>query len=165
MAKNLILIRHAATQSSQREQKDFDRPLTRQGIQDASKVGRFIYEKDFSADSLISSPAHRAIHTAQLIAEQIKFDVSLIMQEQELYEASVRSILALINSLPDDNHQVIIVGHNPAITYMAEYLCKRDLGSLAPGALAWLLFDQDTWKEVSENSGTLHKLSSPNQEL
>ncbi len=162
MKKILILVRHAYARENDKGQKDFDRSLTEQGFGDASVVGRFLYNKNVSADRIISSPAIRAMETAELIAEQMKYDTNRIQFEPEIYNGSVRSLLSLINSLNNTWKKVVIVGHNPAVTYLAEYLTKFNIGNMEPCGYASIIVPGD-WESVSEGTCSLDYYQYPAQ--
>ena len=155
MVKHLILVRHAEAATASPDQKDYDRPLTAQGYQDAARVGRYGHVQHWSLDVIISSTALRAQTTAELIAEQLHFDLSRITFREELYQASVRSMLQEINQQPDHCQQLMLVGHNPAVSYLVEYLTGRDTLSIAPAGVVGLTFDVEQWTMVSKQTATL----------
>jgi phosphohistidine phosphatase len=161
MAKNLFLVRHAKSDWSVSGQKDFERQLNGRGLNDAPKIGRKLYEMGVKPDLIISSPAVRARLTAELIAEQLKYDTDKIVFDEEIYEASVRSLLKVINSIDDKNQTVIIVGHNPTFTYIAESLTKREIGNIPTCGAVQIEFNLNSWKEVSEGTGNLKSFSYP----
>lgn len=155
MSKTLYLVRHAKTQQESVDGRDFSRELADRGFRDASLVGSFLQDKGCSIDMMISSPAARALATAELLADQLEFDRDRIHTNEELYMASVRTFLQVINQLKDDWDSVMITSHNPAVTYLAEYLCNEDLGNMPTSAIAEIGFETEHWAEVSQNSGNL----------
>jgi phosphohistidine phosphatase len=161
MTKNLFLVRHAKSDWSVSGQKDFERQLNGRGLNDAPKMGRKLYEMGMKPDLIISSPAVRARLTAELIAEQLKYDTDKIVFNEEIYEASVRSLLKVINSIDDKNQTVIIVGHNPTFTYIAESLTKREIGNIPTCGAVQIEFNLNSWKEVSEGTGTMKSYNYP----
>ena len=165
MVKNLFLVRHAKSDWSIPGQKDFDRELNARGSNDAPRMGRKLYELDVRPDLIISSPAARAKYTAEFIAEQLRYDTEKIILNDEVYEASVRSLLAVINDIPDDYHRVIIVGHNPTFTYIAENLTKKNIDNIPTCGVVNIEFQIDSWKEVSGDMGTLKWFIYPKKVL
>lgn len=155
MVKHLILVRHAEAATAPPDQKDKDRPLTAQGYQDAARVGRYGREQHWSLDAILSSTALRAQTTAELIAEQLRFDLSGIAFREELYQASVRTMLQEINQQPDHCQQLMLVGHNPTISYLVEYLTGQGTLSMAPAGVVALTFDIEQWAMVSKQTATL----------
>jgi phosphohistidine phosphatase len=163
MKRFLILVRHAKSRESEPGQKDIDRELTESGYQQASRLGRYLYLKELIPDKLMTSHARRATDTAQLIAEQLKLDPSQIETNEELYEASVRTLLSQIHGLDPLTKSVIIIGHNPAITHLCEHLSKDEIGHLPSGSMAFLSFVNINWDELDKGTGFLEEIKFPNQ--
>ena len=155
MVKHLILVRHAEAATAVPGQKDHERPLTTQGYQDAARVGRYGHEQHWSLDIILSSDALRTRTTAKLIAEQLRFDLSRIVFREELYQASVRSMLQEINQQPDHCQQLMLVGHNPTISYLVEYLTRQETLNMAPAGVVGLTFNFGQWATVSKQTATL----------
>jgi phosphohistidine phosphatase len=153
--KNLFLVRHAKSDWSISGQKDFDRELNGRGRSDAPKMGRKLYEMEAKPDIIISSPAARAKFTAELISEQLKFDTNKIIFNEDIYEASVRTLLGVINGIEDKYNSVMLFGHNPGLTYLAEALTKKEIGNIPTCGIVHIEFSVDSWKEVSGGTGDL----------
>lgn len=163
MKKSLILIRHADSRNQEQGQKDLDRVLSDVGIQEASRVGRFLYLQGKIPQLIYTSHAARAFETAKLIAEQLKLDDSEINIDEDLYEASVRSLLSRINKIEEGINSIIIIGHNPAITHLCEHLSNEVIGFLPPGSMVHLVFDKMKWEEISKGTGHLKEIKLPDQ--
>ena len=161
MTKQLLLIRHAQASESAHGQKDFDRTLTSKGIIDASQLGMHLMKKSLHPDAIFSSSALRARVTATTIAEKINFDVNKIKFDKQLYESSPRSLLNLVNGFKDHWKRVFIVGHNPVITYFAEYLTGNLIDNMSPASMAVIMFDLPSWKEASAGLGDIDVYYNP----
>jgi phosphohistidine phosphatase len=68
--KTLFLIRHAKSSWDDTALPDKDRPLDDRGKRDAPKVGKRLAKRDVKPDLILSSPARRALTTAQIIAKK-----------------------------------------------------------------------------------------------
>lgn len=156
MFRNLILIRHAQAADAS---IDHERPLTAIGERDARYLGRWLKSKYEALDLILHSSALRAKSTAEIIGEELK--ISSLQEEEELYEASVRTMLDQVNALENDHSTVTIVAHNPTITYFADYLTSTDLPSMSPGSAVVLRFETSGWNEISQNTGTFLEFYSP----
>lgn len=66
--KLLFLIRHAKSSWDDPAQPDKDRPLNDRGRCDAPKIGERLAKRDLKPDLILSSPAVRALETAEIIA-------------------------------------------------------------------------------------------------
>ncbi len=153
--KKLLFLRHATAAQNFSDEKDFDRKLDSTGESEAPRVGKLIHDKDIEVDIILSSSAERARQTAMLVAEQLKIESNDIDFRDSIYEASVRSLLGEINQLEDKYHAVLIVGHNPTIPYICEYLSKGDVGAVPPAGAICLNLEIDSWREVSEGTATI----------
>lgn len=163
MTKKLLLIRHAHAAESSTGQKDFDRTLTSKGTINAAQLGFHISKANLRPDAFFSSDAIRAHDTAQTIAGKINFDVNKIKWEHQLYETSTRGIMEIVNEFDELWKTVAIVGHNPVMTYFAEYLSGEMIGNMSPSSLAVLSFDLESWKEVSGKTARLTDFFEPKE--
>ena len=155
MPKTLYLMRHAEAAAKEARQEDKSRELTQSGVKDAVNTGAWLREQNTNWDLIVSSSAIRAEQTALMVAEGMKLDHPRIVLEDVLFDASVRQLLDYVNNIEDAYQSVLIVGHNPAISYLAEYLTKADIGDMAPGAVVIIRFELSSWKLVSENTGVM----------
>ncbi len=155
MGKKLIIVRHAEAETRGVRQEDLNRMLSVKGYNDASKMGRRLKEAGFVPQAIFCSHAERARTTAELIAAQIDFDAADVAVDEELYEASARTLLSFVNGLDDEQEKVMLVGHNPAVTYFAEYLSEKDIGDVVPGGIVEIEFTNDSWGEVTAGNGEL----------
>ena len=161
MPRNLVLVRHAKSSWDHVGMPDFDRPLNRRGLNNAPEMGRRLADSNFSTDIIISSPANRAITTAELIAEEIGYDKKRIRQKAEIYEAGLNALIYIVNSLEDNNNNVMLVGHNPGFTYLCNYLCNAQLDNMPTCSMAHINFDVEIWKSIAEHSGELIEFDFP----
>lgn len=153
--KTVVLLRHAEPEQPYSENKDFDRDLTTKGVSDAILKGQVIKSKIDKIQLFISSSSVRTKNTSQHIAEQIGFKIRNISFLDELYLASPRIILQQINSMTDEYQNLLIVGHNPGISFLSEYLTNENLGHFDTSGAVGIQFDVETWMEISENTGKL----------
>lgn len=155
MVKKLYLLRHA--QASSQSEKDFDRPLTPEGERVVRHLAKFLEDKEIEIDRILSSSAIRAMATANILAENLGVVVKPV---DELYEASARTFLVTINGIEEKYGKVLIVGHNPTITYLAEYLTNEAFQFETAG-LVEMTLSETKWSEVGEKSAEFVAYSSP----
>lgn len=155
------MIRHASAADKERDQKDIDRFLTADGVQEATRTGHYFNKEGVQPDIIITSPANRARGTATLIAEQIKYNTDLIHINEELYEASVRTLLQVVNRLKEEWNEVFIIGHNPSISYLAEYITHAEIGSISPSGFVHVKVNSEKWTSISEATESLQVYRDP----
>ncbi|ABG59600.1 SixA phosphatase family protein [Cytophaga hutchinsonii] len=161
MGKTLILIRHGKSDWSNNGEKDFDRPLNNRGNMDAPRMGGKLHDMGIMPDLIVSSPSLRTTLTAEYICEQIHYPFEKVDFQEDIYEASVRTLLKVVNELDEKNQTVIIVGHNPGFSYLAEYLSGTVVGNIPTCGIVELTFDLDTWSMVSQNTAKLKNFIYP----
>lgn len=161
MPRFLYLLRHAQSAERQHSQTDLSRELTPLGVKQALVVGGYLHRQSIAFDSIMCSVAERARTTATLIADALKADLDKIVVQQELYEASTRTFLQFVTQLPDQQQNIMCVGHNPAISYLAEYLTSAEVGDMVPAGLATIRFNLPSWKDVSQGNGSLESYVTP----
>ncbi|MGN0028857.1 MAG: hypothetical protein ACI35Q_03890 [Marinilabiliaceae bacterium] len=67
---------------------------------------------------------------------------------------------AVEKSCEPDADCVVVVGHNPDVTYKADALSREPLKAAFPTAgVVALLFDVDDWSEVCARAGTILRSS------
>jgi len=151
--KTLYLVRHAKSDWGDLSLKDFDRPLNARGLQNAPKMGMKLKEKGEAPALIVSSPAMRTKQTAALLCEQLSMNTAHIAYIDTIYEASTRELLLLINAFDAKHDSVMLVCHNMAVTYIAEYLTHGDIGDFPTCGVMKINFEFDDWTLVSENTG------------
>lgn len=133
--------------------RDFDRPLSANGHRDATHIGMHLSDQQIIPDVFLCSTALRTRETAEAITNQIKFEDNRVQFQDELYEPSVREMMRIINELPSEANSVVVVSHNPAITYLGEYLSGAAIGNMSPASLVEIEFEIKDWSEIIQGSG------------
>ena len=121
--KTLVLVRHAKTEISSNSGHDFDRKLIQRGQSDALDMALRLKQQQIIPDMIISSTAIRAQQTAHIFALTCDLPIDKIKSKYALYNATPDRIETVIESeVPSNVNTVLIVGHNPGITYYAASL-------------------------------------------
>src|SRR5689334_1838719 len=119
--KTLLLLRHGKASWDDPALEDFDRPLNERGVTDSKLSGKFARRQKVKADLVLSSPATRAKHTAELFIAAADLENSPVFDER-IYEASARRLLQVLSELDDGNESVLLIGHNPGFEDLLEHL-------------------------------------------
>ncbi|WP_460956084.1 SixA phosphatase family protein [Spirosoma litoris] len=163
MSITLYIVRHAKAEDRAIFMADHDRQLTPDGIIAAARMGRYLHRKGVQPDQMISSTAPRAKDTAKVFAEQLGFDLGQIQLDEKLFDGGPKAYLAAINALPPSTKTAMIFGHNPDVSYLAEFLTHENIGSMSKGAVAVVTFETSDWAEVSGRTGSLVFQIGPKQ--
>lgn len=161
MTRELTLIRHAKSSWDDSSLQDIDRPLNKRGIKNAPEMGKRLARKNYRPDIIISSPAVRAITTAEIIASEISFDRKNILREPTIYDAGLNSLVNVVANIDDSYRHAILVGHNPGLTYLCNYLCNAQLDNMPTCSIVQIKFNIDTWRAISKHEGELLSFDYP----
>lgn len=135
MVKNIFIIRHADANTTKNSLiNDIDRTLSVDGIRDATKIGKCLYNENINFDKIITSSASRALHTGVIISRQTGFDVRGISVCEELYLASVEKIIEKIQSCDNNFSTIGIIAHNPGVSELA-FLTEQFINVSTSGIL------------------------------
>lgn len=160
MTKSLYLLRHSYAEKLSGK-IDINRELTQQGLSVISSLGAKLREEKFKVDSIVCSPAVRTTQTAIFLTEQLGISENFIHYDKKIYDASVRELLEVVNSFSEEFKQVLLVGHNPAISFLGEYLTGEMIGHVRPGGLVTIHFKDFNWKEISQDTGDFSSYYHP----
>jgi phosphohistidine phosphatase len=121
---NLYLVRHGdALARGGAVATDADRPLSREGEDEARRAGRLLSLMDPAITLVLTSPALRAVETGRLIAEALPGRPELKTSERLRAGSRIDALLAEV--ITAGQASIVAVGHQP------------DLGTV----LAWLVAD------------------------
>lgn len=138
---------------------DHDRPLNERGLHDARMMAQRFDNKLEPVDLLMSSPANRAITTANVFASVL--GNAPVHEIDELYLATPRMLLAIIDRLPDGVRHAMLFGHNPGVSELVEELTGNGPGDLPTCAIVRIDFDMDSWMEAATGHATLRWCDLP----
>ena len=112
-------------------------------------MGKRLAKRDVKPDLLVSSPALRALKTAQLIAAEVGYKRKDIVVDDRLYASSPDDLLAVIRAFDKKLACVMLVGHNPEFTDLAHRL-SSEIVDMPTSAVAEFSFDTKAWPDVGE---------------
>lgn len=157
--KKLYVIRHGKSDWNQGV-RDFDRPLNSRGMKDAPKMGEYLLNNCDIPDHVLSSSANRAISTARLLLSSQQYDLAQIELREELYHASVQSILKEIATVSSNISSLYLFGHNPGLSDLVSYLSGIPT-ELKTCCVATLELQVENWDELSADTCILRAYISP----
>ena len=160
--KLVILVRHATAVDRDIDSPDFDRTLVKKGKKESAKMAKIFKSYQIKPDIWISSPAPRALETAQIFAKTLNYNNSKILQEDKLYtDNSAVAYMALIHTMRSDQKSVIFFGHDPSISDFAELLLGNfELSFQKAGVLVITLLPEN-WKQIQAGEGFLTAVEFP----
>jgi len=158
----LTLVRHAKTEPGRPGQEDWDRVLEPRGQRDAPEMARRVKQLSPKIDRILSSPAVRAITTATIMTRELGVSAHKVQQDERLYLASPKDMLAVIRELGEKARHLMVVGHNPGITEFADRISReRGIDNMPTCAIYTLQFEIAAWSELQWDSGVDAELDYP----
>jgi phosphohistidine phosphatase len=94
-----------------------------------------------NVDAIISSPAVRAITTAQHFANAFNISTDDIITDLGIYEKNAIYVRKLIANQNDDHNTIALVGHNPMITNLVIDLTNKNINGLEPCSVVQISFN------------------------
>lgn len=151
--KELILVRHAKSSWKDPTLRDHDRLLNKRGKRDAPEMGERLARSGCDPDLMVSSSAVRALDTARSVAGKLGYPCERIAVEARLFHAGVSELLQVIRSVDDSVDSLMLFGHNPGLTDLANHIGPRDIFNMPTCAVLHLRFQADTWATVGDLPG------------
>lgn len=170
--KRLALLRHAKSDWDAGASSDFDRPISDRGRNAAGAMGRYIKRECGEYSRAIVSPARRCRETFETVCGEFDHPPEAVFEDR-IYLASSSALLELVQAQDDDCDDLLVVGHNPGLTYLALELIRADaeaperdrIAEKFPTA-AFVQFDCDIahWADLGTASCDLKRRRYPIEE-
>ncbi|OHB31453.1 MAG: hypothetical protein A2X84_11825 [Desulfuromonadaceae bacterium GWC2_58_13] len=162
--RRLTLIRHAKSSWKDKSLSDFERPLNKRGRQNAAEMGKRLAERHFQPDMMITSPARRALATSWIIAGEVDWPVERLILEPRFYEADVATLTKVIRNLDDRWRHVVLLGHNPAFTDLANELAGTAIENIPTCGILELALEIERWSQTEPKSARVTDFDYPKKD-
>jgi len=151
--KHLILLRHAKSSWKDSSLSDHDRPLNKRGKRTAPIMGKRLLNKSIQPQLIISSTAKRALKTASIVANAIDYPTNRIESTRRLFHAWPDDILQVASECNNSINVLMLVGHNPGTTDLANQLLESHYFYNVPTAgLVTLEININNWKTITQDT-------------
>jgi len=126
--KRLMILRHAKAVPWRPAVEDFPRALSKVGLSHASRIATWLSEHLDLPDEILCSPSVRNRETlAPLLSLRPELE-SRTRFVPQIYGASLRTLLALLDGAFAENDRIMMVGHNPGFESLAFEVLSRSEG-------------------------------------
>jgi phosphohistidine phosphatase len=159
--KALFLVRHAKSSWQYPDLDDFERPLGLRGRKNAPLIGAFLKKSKVAPDLIVSSPANRAAMTARIIAAKIAYPLERIHYSEAIYDAGADGLMHLVKQLAKSIQQAMIVGHNPALTDLANHIGDRSISNIPTCGVYCVDLEVSSWANLGEHCGKVRFFEFP----
>ncbi len=159
--KSLYLVRHAKSSWKNPNLDDFERPLNKRGRKNAPFMGKVLKKLHVAPDLVIASPANRAATTARIIASAVNYSLVNIRYSETIYDFSENALIHVVQQIDDSVNKAMVVGHNPAINGLANYIGDQPVGNIPTCGVYCVELDISSWIKISEHCGKLKFFEFP----
>ena len=156
-----MIMRHGKSDWDADARSDHARPLAKRGILSAERMGEVIRDLGTIPGLVISSTAVRARATAELARITGGWPSRLIL-EDDLYGASPRGALEVVERYAGDCERVMIVGHEPTWSMLIRQLTGGSC-AVRTATVADIEIHASDWDAITSASGTLVSLLQARQ--
>ena len=143
--KTLYIVRHAKTKDNL---DDRARELLPLGIERTQKLGKYLAEQHCQINHIYTSTALRAKQTTEIIADQLQLDKTKIIDVEGLYVGSSDDYIDIIISQDNKDDSLMLVGHNPQVTILAQFFIPDFSHYMQTGACFCIDFQTDKWESI-----------------
>ena len=160
--RELILLRHAKSDWQQTELADIDRPLSSKGKKTATKMGKWIKNQALLPDLILVSPAVRTQQTLKRVCNECPANAIVV---PELYMADLTALKTILAQAPTAQ-RVMLIGHNPGLERLFNYLCNQPLEqeiNLFPTAALAHFIMPNNWSSLEAGDGRLAQFVRPKE--
>ena len=152
-------MRHAKSDWDASYTSDHDRPLAPRGHRSANVMGRALAAWEEIPQLIVTSSAARARATAEEAARAGSWDCPIIV-DPELYGTGPGPVLAVAQQHATSEERIMLVGHEPTWSMLAEQLTGARLEMRTAGVAAIDLL-ADTWEGLDQARGWLRFVVNP----
>jgi phosphohistidine phosphatase len=160
MHRYLHLLRHAETLEKKSGEDDKERKLSDAGVDQARLMGSFLKKEKIPVELILTSTATRAQQTTNIVNEFLQLPEKNIFSTDDIYNAGGAELKKIIGGLDPQNEVILLVGHNPGLSWLAGYFLGEAI-ALPTAGLVVVRFESIAWNEITEGSGDLIRYADP----
>jgi len=163
-SRRLTLLRHGQAQPADAAALDFERPLTQQGRLEARDMAERLLRRGLVPELILTSPAERALGSAQILAQTCGTGAAQVRCVSELYLATPQAVWRLLADQDDSTRHILICGHNPGLSELASRLgpapSQRVLATCGLATAAW---HEPCWQTLEPWTAVSCELDQPDR--
>jgi len=165
MSREIFILRHCKSDWDNNIHQDALRPLSVRGLRDGSAMGRWMHKQGLRPELVLCSTALRARQTIELVNESLQLPMDSIHFHDDLYLASLATLLNHLATTDLAYKSVMLVGHNPGLDSLVEYISRDPVALsktgklMSTGCLAHFACT-DNWQALQQQ-GNLLSITRP----
>ncbi len=164
--RRLLVVRHAKS-AWPVGVPDRERPLKKRGIRDAPVMGARIGELVGRVDTVVVSPARRAVETWELMSSHVPHGQD-VREDARVYDAWGAQMMDVVMGLPDSSVTALLVGHEPGVSELVLTLASMEdrelrsrVGTKFPTCSLAVLRSDRSWGSFRAGCAQLERFTTP----
>ena len=149
--KTLLIVRHAKSSWDNADIGDIQRPLNDRGKRDAPAMAQRLIKTGINIDRFVSSPAKRALQTAEAFHHVFGDRAKDIRVVPDLYHASPATFREVVAGLDNNDQTVALFSHNPGITAFVNTLTNRRVDNMPTCSIFAVKSSADSWGDFLDS--------------
>ena len=93
--RDLLILRHGKAEAEP-EDDDFRRELADKGKRHTQRIAIWLQRQELVPDKVVSSPASRALTTAQKCCKAMGLDARMIVRDQRVYDSGLAGLVEIL---------------------------------------------------------------------
>lgn len=161
--KDLFLIRHAKSSWTDQSLSDIDRPLNQRGLRQVDAMARPLRDLGALDGTVHVSHALRARQTMEGVLEKLDDDrlVARVHFDPELYTFRWKQLYRWLKHHAPEESALALVGHNPALSDLAEALTGAEVPDMVTGAVLHLRIRVEAWNALKKGKAEIIRYLPP----
>ncbi|PHQ25819.1 histidine phosphatase [Marinobacter guineae] len=157
--KHLFLVRHAKSSWADEGLSDRDRPLNARGESQLAPLSKALRSSSAFDGEIVSSDAARALATLDgVLPDDIPPERR--HTHSELYTFDYQRLLSWLQHR-DEESRIMLVGHNPALLELAQWLLEQPPEQLPTASVIHIRLPIERWHQLDRGKGKLVALLTP----
>ncbi|MCK5365984.1 MAG: histidine phosphatase family protein [Gammaproteobacteria bacterium] len=167
-SRELLIFRHGKSDWGGDAVNDFDRPLAGRGRKAVKCMASWLRDQSLLPEHILSSTAERARQTALRLCRYADIPETRVEWQDAIYAADLEALLDVLVNAPQQQGRMMIIGHNPGLEELVEYLAgepiKAPAGSpaLPTAGLARLSMPYE-WKRLESGCAQVLSINRPRE--
>jgi phosphohistidine phosphatase len=120
-------MRHAHADWPSYTGRDFERPLTQRGLDEARACAIALRTAGLTPELTLASPARRTRQTAEILGTELQLPSQSLCLVDALYNAGPATLETELRRAQGDRKLVLLIAHNPGVSELARRLAKEPL--------------------------------------
>ena len=141
---------------------DFERPLAKRGLKDATKIGKLLKINNIHPHRFLASNAVRAQQTAELVREHSAYP-GQVEYSENLYLCEPNVMIDTIKQTTESFDSILVVAHNPTLEQVASQLTSAGklFVEMPTACIIYLQVYAQDWGQIEPGRAVLKWMLAP----